>query len=165
MVRDETQKLYGELGEENFRRELAKLDEVSAARIARNDRQRLIRAYEVARHTGTPLSAWQKKNPGDAGEAIERHLLMPPREELYAACDARFANMVRGGALEEARAFLARGLDPELPAMKTLGLRELGAHLRGETSLDEAIAKAQQATRHYAKRQMTWFRNQWKEMA
>ena len=68
--------------------------------------------------------------------------------------------MVAAGALDEVRALLARGLDPALPAMKAVGVRELGAHLKGETSLAEAIALGQQQTRRYAKRQMTWMRNQ-----
>jgi tRNA dimethylallyltransferase len=85
---------------------------------------------------------------------------LPEREALYAACDARFARMIERGAVEEVRAFLARGLDSELPAMKTLGVREIGTYLNGEISLDEAITKAQQMTRNYAKRQGTWFRNQ-----
>ena len=80
-------------------------------------------------------------------------LLLPPREALYAACDARFAAMIEAGALDEARALLARGLDPGLPAMKAVGVRELMRHLRGETTLEAAIAAAQQATRRYAKRQ------------
>jgi len=154
---------YGKVGEETFRKELATLDSESAARIAKNDRQRLVRAFAVGAETGRSLTDWQKQTPAMAlpdDLAIEEHLLMPPREELYAACDKRFAEMMAHGAVEEARAFLKRGLDPELPAMKTIGLREIGAHLRGETSLDEAVAKAQQATRNYAKRQVTWFRNQ-----
>ena len=87
-------------------------------------------------------------------------LLMPPRDRLYAACDARFAAMIEGGALDEAAALAARGLDPDLPAMKAVGLPELLRHLRGEIALAEAIAAAQHATRRYAKRQMTWFRHQ-----
>jgi tRNA dimethylallyltransferase len=176
-VRTQTKNLYDELGEEKFRRELAKLDPESASRIARNDRQRLIRAYEVVVHTGRPLGEWQKKGLGARGWgskengslflapspqplAPESHLLMLERDQLYAACNARFAEMIKRGAVEEARAFLKRGLDPALPAMKTIGLREIAAHLRGDISLDAAIAKAQQATRNYAKRQLTWFRNQ-----
>jgi len=87
-------------------------------------------------------------------------LLAPPREALYAACDARFAAMVAAGGLDEAAALLARDLPPDLPAMKAVGLPELFGHLRGETSLDAAIAAARQATRRYAKRQTTWFRHQ-----
>ena len=149
------------MGEEKFRAMLAKSDPVTEGRLARNDRQRLIRAYEVVRHTGRPLSEWHRKS-SDTGTNydVETHLLLPERDELYAACDRRFALMVEQGAVEEAKAFLKRGLDPALPAMKTIGLREIGSYLAGEYSLDEAITKSQQATRNYAKRQMTWFRNQ-----
>src|SRR6202040_1733552 len=86
--------------------------------------------------------------------------LSPPRAALCAACDARFAAMIVGGGLDEAAALLARGLDPGLPAMKAVGVPELFRHLRGEIALAEAVAQAQQATRRYAKRQMTWFRHQ-----
>ena len=182
-VRVSAQKLYDKIGEEKFRAELATLDPTSAAKLARNDRQRLIRAYEVALHTGRPLGEWHKQGngmpafagmtkenttlhnnvlPAKAGIPFvyETHLLMPPREELYAKCDARFHTMMEAGALDEARVFLKRNLDANLPVMKTIGVRELGAYLKGETTLDEAISKAQQMTRNYAKRQMTWFRNQ-----
>lgn len=162
---NETVVLYEKLGHDSFRKALAKIDPESAARLMPNDRQRLIRAYEVAKHTEKTLPEWQEKTAKN--EWLERfeiktHLLLPEREKLYAACDARFARMVRRGALDEVRALMARGLDPELPAMKILGVRELAAHLRGEISLEEATAQAQQHTRNYAKRQVTWFRNQWK---
>jgi tRNA dimethylallyltransferase len=164
-VRTKTQTLYADLGEEKFRAALAPLDPVSAARIARNDRQRLMRAYEVAIHTGRPLSEWQKKSKTESqSQNSETHLLMLPRDQLYAACDARFLNMIVRGAVEEARQFMKRNLDPNLPAMKTIGLREIASHLHGELTLDQAIAKAQQATRNYAKRQVTWFRNQWEQV-
>ena len=87
-------------------------------------------------------------------------VLEPPREALYARCDDRLGTMIDDGALEEVAALAARGLSPSLPAMKAVGYRELAAHLAGELTLDEAIAAAQQETRRYAKRQMTWFRNQ-----
>ena len=161
-VRDTTQNLYDELGEVAFRQRLADIDAESAAKLERNDRQRLIRAYEVAHHTGKPLSYWQKQpvdNP-DNNYAYEPHILMPEREELYARCDKRFLGMLDRGAIEEVRAFMTRKLNPTLPVMKTIGLREIAAHLEGFITLDEAISQAQQATRNYAKRQMTWFRNQ-----
>ncbi|HKP78166.1 MAG TPA: tRNA dimethylallyltransferase, partial [Phenylobacterium sp.] len=79
---------------------------------------------------------------------------------LYARCDARLEAMVAGGALDEVRALMARNLDPALPAMKAVGVRELAAHLRGEADLPAAITAAQQETRRYAKRQMTWMRGQ-----
>ena len=157
-------------GEEKFRKALANLDGESAARIARNDRQRLIRAYAVATHTGKSLRDWQKKEAASSIQgsgkklAPEFHLLSPMREELYAACDKRFLSMIELGAIEEVKKLLACNLPPTLPAMKILGVREIAAYLHGETTLDAAIAKAQQMTRNYAKRQMTWFRNQWKDV-
>src|SRR5690606_21586145 len=86
--------------------------------------------------------------------------LDPPREALYARCDARLAAMVEAGALEEVRALMARGLDPALPAMKAVGVREFAAHLRGESTLDAALDAARRETRRYAKRQATWMRGQ-----
>ena len=87
-------------------------------------------------------------------------VLLPDRARLYAACDARFAAMIERGALDEARLVAAHDDAPGLPGLKALGLRELIGHLRGESSLNDAIAAGQQATRRYAKRQMTWFRHQ-----
>jgi tRNA dimethylallyltransferase len=84
-------------------------------------------------------------------------VLEPPREALYARIDARLEAMVAGGAVEEARALMARGLDPKLPAMKAVGLREL---TDAALSPAQALTAAQQATRRYAKRQLTWLRNQ-----
>ena len=163
-VRAETQGLYEKLGSEAFRTELAKQDPASAARIKPNDRQRLVRAYEVVAHTGVPLGKWQDKNKVSGIGImfhVERKVVLPDRETLYTACDARFEHMMVCGALDEVRTLLARNLDPDLPAMKILGVRELAAYLKGEISLDEAKEKAKQATRNYAKRQVTWFRNQW----
>lgn len=166
-VRTKAQDLYREWGEEKFRAELSMRDPESAARIKRNDRQRLIRAFEVVEHTGKTLGEWHKKDSGvgirESGVEIERHLFLPPREELYAACDARFLAMIERGAIDEVEELMAKNLSPALPAMKILGAREIAAHLRGEIPLTEAIQKAQQMTRNYAKRQLTWFRNKWGE--
>jgi tRNA dimethylallyltransferase len=160
-VRRRVRELHGRLGEAAFRKKLAEADPAAEARIAPGDRQRLVRALEVSEATGRPLSDWQAATtPVLAPGAWRAMVLEPPRGELYARCDARFAAMVGAGALEEARALLERGLDPRLPAMKAVGVRELGRHLNGDLSLPEAIALAQQETRRYAKRQLTWFRNQ-----
>ncbi|MBU4038431.1 MAG: tRNA (adenosine(37)-N6)-dimethylallyltransferase MiaA [Alphaproteobacteria bacterium] len=148
-------------GEAAFRRDLAALDPAAAARIEAGDRQRLIRARAVAQHTGRALSDWTVDTtpllePGSwTGLVIE-----PEREALYAACDVRVAQMVAAGALDEVRALTTRGLDPALPAMKAVGVREFAAHLAGATTLDAAVEATRQATRNYAKRQLTWFRNQ-----
>jgi tRNA dimethylallyltransferase len=159
-IREEAVALYARLGGAAFRVELARLDPASAARFPAGDRTRLTRAYEVARATGKPISEWQAHSAKPPPYRFATILLAPPRAALYAACDARFAAMIDNGGLDEARALLARNLSPELPAMKAVGLPELFAHLRGEIPLAAAIVAAQQATRRYAKRQMTWFRHQ-----
>ena len=143
-----------------FRERLAALDPVSARRLHAGDTQRLVRAYAVARATGTPISAWHDRPHSAASCRFAIILMMPPRDRLYAACDARFAAMIDRGAVAEAERLAKRGLDPDLPAMKAVGLPELLSYLRGEMALAEAIDTAQRATRRYAKRQMTWFRHQ-----
>lgn len=160
-VRAAVAERYDALGETAFREALAKVDPASAQRIAPGDRQRLCRAQEVFDASGKALSDWQAQTggalPPDAWRAV---VLAPPREELYRRCDERLTAMVDHGALEEVRALVARGLDPILPAMKAVGVRELAAHLAGDLTLEDALAAARQETRRYAKRQMTWFRNQ-----
>ena len=159
-VRQAIQTRFDQLGEASFRSELAAADPVAEARISPGDRQRLARALEVHAATGRALTDWQ----ADAAPAIARDyravVLEPPRATLYARCDARFRAMADAGALEEVRVLLARKLDPDLPAMKAVGVREFGAHLSGEVDLEAAVALGQQQTRRYAKRQTTWFRNQ-----
>lgn len=153
---------HAEIGGEAFHAELAARDPRSAARLRPSDSQRLIRAAEVLEATGRTLGEWQ--DAAKAGPPPNLRflsiVLVPPREVLYPACDARFAAMVDAGAIDEVRAMLALGLAPELPAMKAVGVRELAAALAGEFSLAEAVAAGQRATRRYAKRQYTWFRHQ-----
>ncbi|MFQ5775146.1 MAG: tRNA (adenosine(37)-N6)-dimethylallyltransferase MiaA [Kiloniellaceae bacterium] len=166
-VRAAARALHQKLGGEAFHAALAIRDPATAARLRPGDTQRLIRAWEVMEATGRSLAEWQAAGADAAGthggSAPYRflHLVrLPPRERLYAACDARLLRMIEAGALDEVRALLALGLDPSLPVMKALGVRELSGHLAGALSLDEAIARAQQATRNFAKRQMTWLRTQ-----
>jgi tRNA dimethylallyltransferase len=158
---------YDTYGEPAFRELLSRVDPAAAQRIAAGDRQRLCRAREVFEATGKALSDWQSQSAGALGEGWNAVALEPPREALYARCDARLTAMMEQGALEEVQALMARGLSPALPAMKAVGVRELAAHLVGDLSLEDAIAAAQQETRRYAKRQMTWLRNQtpdWKRI-
>jgi tRNA dimethylallyltransferase len=163
-LRDEARALHARLGGADFHAALAELDPETANRLAPGDAQRLIRAYEVVQATGRGLAAWRREQsaPGIGAAAI---VLLPPREALYARCDARFLDMMARGAEAEAAALLARGLTPTLPAMKAVGIRELGAWLAGQSSREAAVAAAQQATRRYAKRQYTWFRRQLAESA
>jgi tRNA dimethylallyltransferase len=160
-VRREAGAEFESIGEAAFRARLAVADPAAAARIAPGDRQRLVRAWEVWAATGTALSDWQAASaPALAAGAWTAVALDPPRPALYARCDARLAGMVEAGALDEVAALIARDLDPALPAMKAVGVRELAAHIRGEATLGEALAAAQQETRRYAKRQATWMRGQ-----
>jgi tRNA dimethylallyltransferase len=160
-VRRASETEFATLGEGTFRDRLAKADPAAANRIAPGDRQRLVRAWEVYATTGKALSEWHADGePALAPGAWTAVALEPPRAALYARCDARLAAMVEAGALEEVAALMARGLDPELPAMKAVGVREFATHLAGGTTLEAAVAAAQQETRRYAKRQMTWMRGQ-----
>jgi tRNA dimethylallyltransferase len=148
-------------GEAAVRAALKAGDPEGEARIERGDRQRLVRALSVLTATGRPLGAWQADTAPLLAPGAWRGLVVEPdRAILYARCDARLESMLAEGALEEVRALIARDLDPALPAMKALGVREFAAHLQGRLSLQDALAAAQQSTRNYAKRQLTWFRNQ-----
>lgn len=160
-VRRAASEAFERLGEAAFRTELAKVDAAAAQRIASGDRQRLTRAWEVHAATGEALSDLQARTaPPLAPDAWRGVVLDPPRAALYARCDRRLEAMLNEGAVEEVDQLMARGLAPDLPAMKTLGLREIAAWRRGEISREAALAAAQQETRRYAKRQATWFRNQ-----
>ena len=160
-VRAQAQTLWAALGGDGFRDALAERDPVAAARLPAGDRQRLLRAWEVVEATGRTLGAWQAAAPAPSplGPFVTL-ALMPPRELLYPTLDARFLRMVEAGAVDEVRELLALQLDPALPATKALGVRELAAFLEGSLSLAAAIATAQQATRRFAKRQITWLRHQ-----
>ena len=165
-VRQTVEADYDRMGEAAFRSLLAGVDPEAAARIEDNDRQRLIRAMAVATHTGRSLSDWQADTrPILTPGSWTGQLILPPREALYAACDARCAVMLERGALDEVRALMDLGLSPALPVMKAVGVRELAAHLRGETSREVALDQMRQATRNYAKRQLTWFRNKMPDWA
>lgn len=160
-ARDGAMALFDTEGEVAFRRILAGLDPAAEAGIEAGDRQRLTRAYAVVQATGRSLSDWRTATkPLLAPGSYDRLVIEPERTALYAACDARVDAMIAAGALDEVRTLMARGLDPALPAMKAVGVRELAAYLAGETTLADATAAMKQATRNYAKRQLTWFRNQ-----
>ncbi|RKQ70383.1 tRNA (adenosine(37)-N6)-dimethylallyltransferase MiaA [Oceanibaculum indicum] len=160
--RAEATALHAQLGGPGFHERLAERDPVMAARLHPGNTQRLIRAWEVLNATGRSLADWQAAPRAGAATGLHflSFVLLPARAPLYAACDGRFMQMLEMGALEEVRALVARGLDPALPVMKALGVRELAAHLAGELTLEEAIDQAQRETRRYAKRQVTWFRHQ-----
>ena len=168
-VRDQVRHLVRDEGAETSHRLLAQEDPDMAARLPATDGQRIARALEVVRATGRSLLRWQEDAHGtglDADETLDlvRTVLLLPREQVYARADARLVSMIEDeGALEEIRALDAMALDPALPAMKILGVPEFRSYIRGEIRKSEALTLAQTATRQFAKRQYTWFRNQFSD--
>jgi tRNA dimethylallyltransferase len=142
--------------------ELQALDPEAAERLNATDTTRIARALEVALSTGRRLAEWQRQREGGIGDEVDLRplILLPPRDWVYRRCDERFEQMFDNGAVDEVRALLTLGLDPALPAMRAIGVREIAAYLSGELTRDQAIAAGQQATRNYAKRQYTWFARQ-----
>jgi tRNA dimethylallyltransferase len=146
---------------------LAQSDPAGAERLKPRDRTRITRALEVVEATGRSLTDWHRDGlppllPRGEFSAL---FLAPDRDQLYARIDARFDAMLKAGALEEVAALAARRLDPLLPAMKAHGVPALIRHIRGEIPLEEAAMIGRADTRHYAKRQFTWFRHQLPEFS
>lgn len=133
-----------------------------AAALAPADSSRITRALEVIESTGRSISDWRKDKVGGVADQVALHplVLLPPRDWLYARCNARFDAMMSGGAVDEVEALLARDLPGDAPVMRAIGVPEISAMLSGEISCDEAVNLGKIATRQYAKRQFTWFRNQ-----
>ena len=159
-VRAEARARHAALGGPAFHAELARLDAAMAARLKPGDTQRLIRAWEVVAATGQSLAQFQQAPATAPKLSFVTIRLLPPREDVYAACDGRCRRMLEEGALDEVRALLALKLAPDLPAMKAVGVRELARYLDREATGEAALKAFQQATRNYAKRQLTWFRHQ-----
>jgi tRNA dimethylallyltransferase len=143
------------LGRPGLHARLATLDAQTAAQLSPNDMVRVVRALEIALLTGQPASALRaahvKRNPRVSWVGVR-----PPRDELYRRIEHRTERLFASGLLEEARELVARGL-VESPAARSIGYAQAFKYLRGEVDLPEAIAQASQATRRYAKRQLTWF--------
>jgi len=141
---------------------LRTFDAKAAERLKPADTSRVNRALEVILSTGRTLGEWQEQREGGIADNVELRplILLPPRKWLYARCDERFARMIDEGAVSEVEALLARKLNPNLPVMRAIGVRELSDYLLGSATLDDVIAAGRQATRRYAKRQYTWFAHQ-----
>ena len=137
-------------------------DPAIAAKLDCNDDSRIKRALEVIRFTGQSLTVWREKKEGGIADQIDLRpvLLLPPREWLYARCDGRFLAMLDDGAEQEVAALIERQLPSDAPIMRAIGVPEISAMFAGEITREKAILLGQIATRQYAKRQYTWFRNQ-----
>jgi tRNA dimethylallyltransferase len=161
-VREDVRARLARDGVEAVHATLLQRDPASAERLKPRDRIRIARALEVVEATGRSLTDWHRDGlppllPPGTFSAV---FLSPERDELYARIDARFDAMLQAGALEEVAALAARRLDPLLPAMKAHGVPALIRHIAGELTLEEAAVIGRADTRHYAKRQFTWFRHQ-----
>ena len=161
-IRDSVRARLERDGVEALHAQLMQRDPAGAERLKPRDRTRIARALEVIEATGRSLTDWHRDGlppllPPDTFRAL---FLEPDRDVLYGRIDARFEAMLKSGALAEVAALAARKLDPLLPAMKAHGVPALIRHLRGEITRDEAAEIGRADTRHYAKRQFTWFRHQ-----
>ncbi|KAB2958208.1 MAG: tRNA (adenosine(37)-N6)-dimethylallyltransferase MiaA [Rhizobiaceae bacterium] len=161
-IRDHWRRRLAEEGPERLHALLAQKDPESAVSLRPTDGQRIVRALEVIEASGRSIRAWQaqKGRPLVDRASARFFVVEPDRADLVARIERRFDRMVAEGVLDEVRAFTALGLDASLPATKAIGLRELEAALAGRIDLAEATTRAKAATRQYAKRQSTWFRNQ-----
>jgi tRNA dimethylallyltransferase len=155
----------GRLAEEGagaLHRLLGERDRATAERLGRGDGQRIVRALEVLDVSGRSITEWQaeKGTPLVDPQTAGRIVLEADRDELARRISMRFDRMMAEGAVEEVRQLLAMDLSPSLPAMKAIGVREIAAMLDGTIGAEDATERAKAATRQYAKRQRTWFRNQ-----
>ena len=140
---------------------LQKMDEKIAQQLEPNDSQRIVRALEVIDATGVSLLDWHKRDtspPVLSDDNILRIVIAPERAVIYRRCDERLQWMVENGGLEEVEALRALKLNPDLPAMKALGVPQLGEFLEGKVALEDALIRAKTDTRRYAKRQLTWIK-------
>lgn len=165
-VRILSEDLMDRLGIEEFFEQLKTLDPIIAEKIDRHNRQRLIRAYEVMAHTGQPMSYWQSLPPVDVPEHLHfiPTLIMPERDVLYDRCNQRFDKMIEAGIVGEVRNFDDKVMAGKIPfdcaLTHALGFKPIQSHIRGEMDLETAITLSKNETRHYAKRQVTWFKHQ-----
>jgi tRNA dimethylallyltransferase len=160
VIRQEARHLAGTLSEEDFFKLVVREDPKIQGVIHQNDTQRLTRALEVIWATQSSLQDCQGK-PRKILELDSQYLvILPPRDILYQRINDRFIWMVENGALKEVEDLLQSNIDPASPVLKAVGVPELTGYLKGNFSLDQAIAQAQQSTRRYAKRQTTWFTRQ-----
>jgi tRNA dimethylallyltransferase len=164
-LREELRSRLLEEGPDGLHAELADADPAMAASLNRQDGQRIVRALEVVKATGRSIADFQGRSGPvviDADHA-RKIVVLPDRAVLHARINGRFEKMLQQGAEDEVRALLALGLPAEEPVMKAIGVSQIAAMLKGEMTRDEVLEKGAAATRQYAKRQMTWFRNQMDE--
>ncbi|NSM56440.1 tRNA (adenosine(37)-N6)-dimethylallyltransferase MiaA [Wolbachia endosymbiont of Atemnus politus] len=159
-VRKNVSELRENLSKEEFYKLVLSKDPRIQDKIFMNDSHRLSRALEVIIETGKSIFVWQENRQPPLFDNFKVYTILPKREDVYRKINSRFITMVENGAIDEVEKLLSMNLAPHLPAMKAHGVPEIIKYLKGEINLDEAIQIAQTNTRHYAKRQYTWFKNQ-----
>ena len=162
--RDKIIKLFNQIGVDEFYKKLIKLDPKCKNKIVKNDKQRMIRFYEVKFYTKKSIFDWQKNTKNNLKDInFKKIFLNFPREVLLVKIEKRFKKMVDQGAIKEAKKFKKLGVSKILTSNNILGLKEIIYHLESKMTLKEAIERAIIRTRQYIKRQMTWFRGQMKD--
>jgi tRNA dimethylallyltransferase len=162
-LRTRLQRIMEKRGAEHMHRMLVRVDPKLAAKFAPRDWSRVIRALEVYFSSGRPLSEWQERSPEEPTEFAGRlhyFVLEPPREELYARINRRVDAMVERGMLEEIQSLIASGVPPTAKAFNAHGYKRFVEYITGKRTLESAIEQMKLDTRHYAKRQWTWWRAQ-----
>ncbi|MBC6686150.1 tRNA (adenosine(37)-N6)-dimethylallyltransferase MiaA [Wolbachia pipientis] len=159
-VRKNVSELRKNLSKEEFYKLVLSKDSKVQDKICINDSHRLSRALEVITETGKTIFVWQENRQPPLFNNFKIYTILPKREDVYQKINSRFIKMIENGAIDEVKKLLSMNLAPHLPAMKAHGVPEIVKYLKGEITLDEAIQIAQTNTRHYAKRQYTWFKNQ-----
>lgn len=157
-IRQKLQQEYQLYGLPHLLEQLAELDSITFEKIDKHNPQRVLRALEVCLQTNKPYSSFLTQNKVKREFNVLKIGLNMPRNELYARINARVLNMIEQGLVEEIEQLVAQHFDFSLNALNTVGYKEIYAHLNGEYDLNTAISLIQQNTRHYAKRQLTWFK-------
>ena len=160
-IRERIRRQAETISPEELHSELSRRDPLTASKLRPSDPQRIARALEVLEATGSPLATWQAKRAAPLLKLSDTYPIAVEveRAELYRRCDERFDTLLSLGAIDEARAMAALHLDPNLPAMRAVGLPPLMSFASGTISLSDAVSQAKAATRQYAKRQQTWVKN------
>ena len=162
--RDKIIKLFNQIGVDEFYKKLVKLDPKCKNKIIKNDKQRMIRFYEVKFYTKKSIFDWQKNTKNNLKDInFKKIFLNFPREVLLVKIEKRFKKMVDQGAIIEAKKFKKLGVSKILTSNNILGLKEIMSYLEGKMTLKEAVERSIIRTRQYIKRQMTWFRGQMKD--
>ena len=153
--------LLKEIGLNNFKKIVTKFDKEALNNISINDTTRFRRIWEVYQSTGITFSEWEKKQNKKflKNSSYNIYLFTPPREQIYQNVNNRFNKMLKNGAIEEVKKLNNLKLDTSMPIMRAHGVPEISNYLKNELSLEECIVKGQQVTRHYVKRQLTWWRS------